>query len=203
MRRSLPGGAAYRAPGDPQPRHAGRQPRARRPGRRIPACALALNATFILLSKKGERHVKATEFFKGLFETDLKSAEILAAAEFPSADRSVFAELARRHGDYAIIGLATAVKDGDRRFVFFGAGATPVVAKNASKAKSLGEAKEALGKDLAPPADLYHSSAQAPSRQGPARARMEHALDTTMIVNGTRVSRRICAAAAPCRLPAR
>ena len=145
------------------------------PAAEYPACALALNATFILLSKKGERHVKAAEFFKGLFETDLKSAEILAAAEFPAADKSVFVELARRHGDYAIIGLATAVKDGDRRFVFFGAGAAPVMAKNASKAKSLGEAKEALGKDLAPPADLYHSSA---TKLHLARVLLERAWNT-------------------------
>src|SRR5438309_10815147 len=69
------------------------------PAAEYPACALALNATFILLSKKGERKVKAGEFFKGLFETDLRSAEILAAAEFPSADKSVFVELALRLGD--------------------------------------------------------------------------------------------------------
>src|SRR5258708_566620 len=44
------------------------------PAAEYPACALALNASFILLSRKGERHVKAADFFKGLFETDLRPA---------------------------------------------------------------------------------------------------------------------------------
>src|SRR5207302_1069407 len=128
------------------------------PAAEYPACALALNATFIVLSKKGERRVKATEFFKGLFETDLKSAEILAAAEFPAVDKSAFVELARRHGDYAIVGLAAVRTGSQKRFAFLGAGATPVLAVNASKASSLEEARQALEKDLDPPADLYHSS---------------------------------------------
>ena len=128
------------------------------PAAEYPACALAVNATFILLSKKGERRVKATEFFKGLFETDLKSAEILAAAEFPAVDNSAFVELARRHGDYAIVGLAAVRTGSQKRFAFLGAGATPVLAVNASKASSVEEARQALEKDLDPPADLYHSS---------------------------------------------
>jgi len=90
-----------------------------------------------------------------LFETDLKPGEILTAAEFPCGGKSAFLELARRRGDYAIIGLAAH----ESRFVFFGAGATPVLAKNASGEKSLERAKAALKKDLDPPADLYHSPA--------------------------------------------
>jgi carbon-monoxide dehydrogenase medium subunit len=129
------------------------------PAAEYPACALALNATFTFLSKKGERKVNAAEFFKGLFETDLRPGEILAAAEFPPADKAVFVELARRHGDYAIIGLAGTRVASRKRFVFLGAGATPILAVNASKASSLAEARQALGDDLDPPADLYHTSA--------------------------------------------
>ncbi|MDQ5848227.1 MAG: FAD binding domain-containing protein, partial [Pseudomonadota bacterium] len=123
-----------------------------------PACAVALEAVFILKSKTSERRVKAEQFFKGLFETDLKPGELLVAAEFPVAgksDRSVFLELTRRHGDYAIIGLAAH----NSRIVFFGAGDKPVVAENAALRKTLKEAKEALKKDLDPPADLYNTSA--------------------------------------------
>jgi len=145
------------------------------PAAEYPACALALNASFILLSKKGERHVKAADFFKGLFETDLKGAEILAAAEFPAADRSAFVELARRHGDYAIVGLAAVRIGSQKRFAFLGAGATPVLAVNASKAGSLEEAREALGKDLDPPADLYHSSS---TKLHLARVLLERAWNT-------------------------
>jgi len=128
------------------------------PAAEYPACALASNATFILLGRKGERRVKAAEFFKGLFETDLRPGEILAAAEFPPADKAVFVELARRHGDYAIIGLAGTRVASRKRFVFLGAGATPVLAVNASRASTVGEARQALGEDLDPPADLYHTS---------------------------------------------
>jgi carbon-monoxide dehydrogenase medium subunit len=129
------------------------------PAAEYPACAVALDATLVIAGKKGERRVKAGAFFKGLFETDLRPAEILAAVEFPPADKAVFVELARRHGDYAIIGLAGTRVAAQKRFVFLGAGATPVLAVNASKASSLEEAREVLGKDLDPPADLYHSSA--------------------------------------------
>ena len=125
------------------------------PAAEYPAVALALQATIVIASGKGERRVKAEDFFKGLFETDLKANEILVAVEFPTGGRSAFFELARRQGDYAIIGLAAH----ESRFVFFNAGPTPVLAKNASKEKSLDKAKEALKKDLDPPADLYNSSA--------------------------------------------
>src|SRR2546430_8342472 len=67
------------------------------PAAEYPACALALEATLVIAGKKGERRVKAGAFFKGLFETDLRPAEILTAAEFPPADKAVFVELARRH----------------------------------------------------------------------------------------------------------
>jgi carbon-monoxide dehydrogenase medium subunit len=125
------------------------------PAAEYPACAVALQATIVISSSKGERRVKAEDFFKGLFETDLKQGEILTAAEFPSGGKSAFLELTRRHGDYAIIGLAAH----ESRFVFFNAGPIPVLATNASKEKTIERAKEALKKDLNPPADLYNTSA--------------------------------------------
>jgi carbon-monoxide dehydrogenase medium subunit len=128
------------------------------PAAELPACALALDATLIVAARKGERRVKAADFFKALFETDLKRSEVLVGAEFPKADKSVFLELTRRQGDYAIVGLAGVMKSSQKTISFFGVGGTPVLAKQAAKAKSLEEAKAALGKDLTPPADLYHSS---------------------------------------------
>ncbi len=129
------------------------------PAAEYPACALALNATLVLAGRRGERRVSASNFFKGLFETDIRSGEILAAAEFPKVDRSIFLELARRQGDYAIIGLAGVADASGKRIAFLGAGATPVFAAFASRAVSLNAALEVLGRDLDPPADLYHSSA--------------------------------------------
>lgn len=129
------------------------------PAAEYPACALALNATIVLLGRRGERRVSASNFFKSLFETDLRPGELVAGAEFPKVDRSVFLELARRQGDYAIIGLAGIADASGKRIAFFGAGPTPVFAERASRAASLDAAREALGTDLNPPADLYHSSA--------------------------------------------
>lgn len=124
------------------------------PAAEYPACAIALEAIFTIKSQTAERRVKAGHFFKGLFETDLGPGELLVAVDFPVAsksDRSVFLELARRHGDYAIIGLAAH----NARFVFLGAGSTPILIQG----DSLEKAKAALSKSLMPAADLYHSSA--------------------------------------------
>jgi carbon-monoxide dehydrogenase medium subunit len=129
------------------------------PAAEYPAVALALEATLVLASRAGERRVPASGFFKGLFETDLRAGEILAAVEFPAAERPVFLELARRHGDYAIIGLAAAVRPSGKRIAFFGAGATPILAVRAGEETDLARAQKALDQDLQPPADLYHSSA--------------------------------------------
>ena len=129
------------------------------PAAEYPAVALALNATLVLKHRRGERRVSAGNFFKGLFETDLRPGEILAAAEFPKVERCAFLELARRHGDYAIVGLAGIADASGRRIAFFGVGATPVLAEKASRAASLDAALEALPKDLDPAGDLYHSPA--------------------------------------------
>jgi carbon-monoxide dehydrogenase medium subunit len=131
------------------------------PAAEYPACALALDATIVVTGKKGERRVKASDFFKGLFETDLKPSELLTAVEFKAQkkdERSVFLEIARRQGDYATIGLAAFATNGAKRLAYFGAADRAVLAQNAAKAKDLESAKAALAKDLQPPADLYHSS---------------------------------------------
>ncbi len=122
------------------------------PNAELPACAVALDATLVLSSAQGERRVRAADFFKGLFETDLKPDELLVAAEFPVADKSVFLELARRQGDYAIVGLAGVARGGAKRIAFFGYGARPVLITPTS----LDAAKSALP---APSADLYNSAA--------------------------------------------
>ena len=122
------------------------------PAAELPACAVALDAVLIIASRKGERRVRAVEFFKGLFETDLKPGEILVGAQFPKAEKSAFVELTRRHGDYAIVGLAAVTKQRERRVSLFGFADRPVLIRP----RSLEEAKGSLPK---PAADLYHSSA--------------------------------------------
>lgn len=125
------------------------------PAAEYPAVALALDALIHIEGAKGRRSVRASAYFKGLFETDLKPGELLTAVDFPQAakaDRSVFLELARRHGDYAIIGLAAH----NERFVFMGAGDRPVLL---SFGKDFEKAKAALETGLRPTRDLYHSAA--------------------------------------------
>jgi len=128
------------------------------PAAEYPACAVALNAVIVVEGRKGQRRIEAEKFFKGLFETDLKPDEILVAAEFPAGGRngrSVFLELTRRQGDYAIIGLAAH----GSRFVFFGAGPKPVLLRGISLKESIQRAREILKKELNPTADLYNSPA--------------------------------------------
>ncbi|MPZ41400.1 MAG: xanthine dehydrogenase family protein subunit M [Rhizobiales bacterium] len=98
------------------------------PAAELPACAVALDASLVLGSLLGEREVRAEDFFKGLFETDLRPGELIVAVKFPiqpAGTRVAFAELSRRHGDFALVGLAVvASMQGDRldkaRPVYFG-----------------------------------------------------------------------------------
>ena len=148
------------------------------PAAEYPACALALDATIVVAGKKGERRIKASDFFKGLFETDLKPGELLTAVEFKAQkkdERSAFLEIARRQGDYATIGLAAFASNGTKHLAYFGAGDRAVLAANAAKAKDLDSAKAALANDLQPPADLYHSSA---TKLHLARVLLERAWNT-------------------------
>jgi carbon-monoxide dehydrogenase medium subunit len=78
------------------------------PAAELPACAVALGATLVLGSAKGEREVKAEDFFKGLFETDLRPGELIVAVKFPAVPAGTstgIAELSRRHGDFALAGV--------------------------------------------------------------------------------------------------
>ena len=143
------------------------------PAAELPACAVALGAQIVIASREGTRRVPARDFFKGLYETDLRTGELIAAIEFPAQPpgyRSRLAELARRHGDYALVGLGAHAKvDGDRlsdlRLSFFGVGSRPVLAAQAVRELEgqplsptvLALAGEALGDDLDPPDDLNGS----------------------------------------------
>ena len=106
------------------------------PAAEWPACSLTLDATMIIHGPAGERKVAAKDFFIDLYTTSLASDDILVATEIPVSDGAqvfCFQELARRHGDYAVAGLAAvAQKQGDVltqcKFTFFSVGATPVMA---------------------------------------------------------------------------
>ena len=159
------------------------------PAAELPACVVTLNADLVLEGPNGTRKVAADDFFQGLYETALAEDEILVAAEIPSIAagyRSGFMELSRRHGDYAMIGLAVHGKvDGgsfsDMNLVYFGAGDRPVVARAASAAldgqstgdESLEAAAARLDDDLDPPEDL---NADGPMRLHLARVLLRRVL---------------------------
>ena len=145
------------------------------PAAELPACAVALDAILVIASRTGQRRVAAADFFKGLYATDLRPGEVLTAVEFPlpaPGYRSRFAELARRHGDYAMVGLAAHGRVNgetisDLRLVFFGVGTKPMAANAAARVldaqpvtnAGIACAAAALARDLDPPDDLNGSGA--------------------------------------------
>jgi carbon-monoxide dehydrogenase medium subunit len=79
------------------------------PSAELPAVAVLLNATIHLESKAGSRDAAAREFFQGLYATDRGDDEMITGVSFPRAaddERFHFQELSRRHGDFAIVGVA-------------------------------------------------------------------------------------------------
>jgi carbon-monoxide dehydrogenase medium subunit len=111
------------------------------PASELPACMLALDATIIVRGQAGERRIPAKDFFRGIYETALSTEELLIAVEVPVARKDAahfFQEFARRHGDYAIAGLAAqaVVKDGtftDLHMAFFAVGDRPVLSNAVRK----------------------------------------------------------------------
>jgi carbon-monoxide dehydrogenase medium subunit len=136
-----------------------------------PAACLALDATLIALGPGGERAIGARDFFLGLYQTALMTDELLIRIEVPIAPagaRSVALELARRRGDFAIVGLlAQAVPGaggtlGEPRTALFGLADRPIRLP-AMEAALTGtprlEAAQAAIDTIDAQADLYHSSA--------------------------------------------
>jgi len=140
------------------------------PAAELPACLLALGGEVDIAGPAGRRTVKADDFFHGLFETALGPRDVLTAIRLPAAMRETrvgVAELARRHGDYAMVGLAAAARANGRslsdvRLAFFGVGATPVRARQAEQALEAADVEagvKALDRDLDPPDDVQATGA--------------------------------------------
>jgi carbon-monoxide dehydrogenase medium subunit len=133
------------------------------PAAELPACLLALGGEIDIAGPRGKRKVKADAFFKGLFETALRPQEMIIAVRVPAADKTTrvgFAELARRHGDYAMVGLAASARGNDKgladvRLAYFGVGDTPVRVKKAETALAAGDVEAAVkALDLDPHDDV-------------------------------------------------
>jgi carbon-monoxide dehydrogenase medium subunit len=145
------------------------------PAAEWPAVALACGATMTIAGPDGTRTVGAEDFFTGLFETAVGAGEILTAVRFPAwpaRRRHGFVEVARRHGDFALLGVAAAVDlDGQgavaaARIAVFGAADAPVLAREAAQAlvgrrgeDAAREAGRLARARLAPRSD-HHASAE-------------------------------------------
>ena len=138
------------------------------PASEWPACALALQAEIEIAGLDGSRRVPAADFFHGMYATACGADEMVAALIVPPmapGTRQSCCELARRHGDYALAGLAItlAVTGGrvrDVRAAFFGVGPTPMLARRAAAAaeglppaEAAQAAAAALAEDLDPQGD--------------------------------------------------
>jgi carbon-monoxide dehydrogenase medium subunit len=142
------------------------------PASELPACMVALNATIVVRGQDGERRIAAEAFFTGIYETALSPQELLVAVELPLAAKNsahFFHEFTRRHGDYAIVGLAAqAVLRGDLfadiRLAFFAVADRPILARAGAKLvdvaitpEILSDASTALGEELDPSEDQQAS----------------------------------------------
>ncbi|MFQ5631691.1 MAG: FAD binding domain-containing protein [bacterium] len=148
------------------------------PAAELPAVMLALNASYRVRSKvRGERIIAACDFHQGLFTTALQPDEILIEISIPpmlSRTGWAFQEIARRHGDFALVGVAAAVTLDEKnicqnaRLVFLSVGDEPVEAHEATQmlrgqpitAKHIEVVSEkAATKDISPGSDIHASAA--------------------------------------------
>ena len=141
------------------------------PAAELPACVVALGGELEIAGRSGKRTVKADDFFTGLFDTEARHRrnpdQNSRAGRRRHNHRFGFAELARRHGDYALVGLAAPAHAhgaalSDIRLVYFGVGAIPMRARNAEQALAAGsleDAVAALPEDIDPKGDVHASAA--------------------------------------------
>ncbi len=168
------------------------------PAAELPAVARALDAQFVVRGPAGMRIIPAEEWFEGYLTTARQPDELLVEVRFPAAGPGTgvsFEEVARRHGDFAIVGLAASLtlSDGaisDARLAFAGLSDVPVRAAAAEdllvgerpSAELFDEAARLATDDADPPDDLYGSSeyrktvAAAVVRRG-LRAAADHATE--------------------------
>ena len=144
------------------------------PAAELPAVALALDAVFVVRGQRGERFIPAADWFEGYLTTARRPDELLVEVRFPTAGPgtgSSFLEIARRHGDFAMVGLATSLMlaDGaisDARLAFAGLSDVPVRATAAEDLLVGGQPSDDLfaaaarlaTAGLEPPSDLHGSA---------------------------------------------
>jgi carbon-monoxide dehydrogenase medium subunit len=142
----------------------------------LPCVAVALDAALVAHGPKGERRIPADAFFQSVFTTSLEPNEILTEVVIPAPPSGTgwgFEELARRHGDFGILGVAallTLKRDGTierARLGYAGAADRPLRAGRAEKAligqrpsaATFEEAARLASSELDPPDDMHATAA--------------------------------------------
>lgn len=145
------------------------------PAAEMPAVSLATGATMVAASANGVREIPAAEFGQGYLTTALEPTEILTEVRFPSwapSSSGAVVEVARRHGDYALVGLACMVDApggtvAAAALSFFGVGNTPVriaaaeealIGRPAGDTDAITAAAEIVRTTIEPGADVHATS---------------------------------------------
>lgn len=143
------------------------------PAAEMPACTLALDGVIVTGSGNGSRRIPANDFFQGLYLTGLRADELLLAVEIPArrpGECFAFQEFSRRHGDFAVTGIAVKAKRNGAalsgvKIVAFGISDRPVLlpaaaalAGNLADRPTLDALKSAIGRDTIPHGDVHYSS---------------------------------------------
>ena len=146
------------------------------PASEMPAVMLALDARMHARSAGSDRWIDAADFFVSIFTTALEEDEMLCEVELPPlppASGTCFLEVARRPGDFAMMGVAAVVtldKSGrcaDARLAYCSAGATPLLAPGAAASlageepneKVLLNAARQAAEEIDPPGNVHLTSA--------------------------------------------
>ena len=158
------------------------------PAAELPAVLLALDGEAIVLSATGERAIPASSLFLGPFTTALAEGELLTALRLPdppAGARHGFAEIARRHGDFALAGAAVVVAPGYARVALFGVAPAAFRAEDAERALVQGTGAEEVARLAAaaaePSADPHATAAY---RMEAARVATLRALLATGLAHG-------------------
>jgi carbon-monoxide dehydrogenase medium subunit len=146
------------------------------PAAELPAVFAALEARYLVRSSGGSRWIPADAFATGLFATALEPGELLTAIELPVMARRTgwaFVEMARRHGDFALAGVACTLTLDDNgacanaRIALFGVGDGPVVSTGTAAVMAgampgpdaFRAAAAAAEHEVDPPSDIHATAA--------------------------------------------
>lgn len=145
------------------------------PAAELPAAIAALDGKMVLRSQRGERVLTTDDFFSGYFSTDVGPDELLTEIRLPvrqHSSGSAFLEVSRRHGDFALVGVASCVNLNSEaactaaRIVLTGVHETPFRSQDAEQAlvgTALGEsdlkaASNLVTANLTPQSDIHASA---------------------------------------------